>query len=191
MTSDFSKAVFVTLAADRRDFRFDRPIVVFAGRSNAGKSTLINLLCSQKNLMKTSAKPGKTRLVNYALIEDTFYLADVPGYGFEEQRDYFEKLMNGFFEVSGKKLKGLVLVVDSRRGILDSDRDMLRYVADRNIGILIVLTKVDKLNTTERKEAIQRVREEYPEANVVPSSTRDSSLLDTIRNEVTKLARRK
>ena len=191
MTSDFSKAVFVTSAADRRDFRFDCPIVVFAGRSNAGKSTLINLLCRQKNLMKTSAKPGKTRLVNYALIEDTFYLADVPGYGFEEQRDYFEKLMNGFFEVSGKKLKGLVLVVDSRRGILDSDRDMLRYVADRNIGILIVLTKVDKLNTTERKEAIQRVREEYPEANVVPSSTRDSSLLDTIRNEVSKLARRK
>lgn len=188
MTADFRRAVFVTSAAGAKDFRSDRPAVLFVGRSNAGKSTLINLLTGQKSLMKTSATPGKTRLVNYALIDERFYLCDCPGYGFESQRDYFERLMDDFFQVSARTLKGVVLVVDARRGILSSDADMIAFATGHSVPVLAVLTKVDKLNRSQLSQLVQAVKRDYPTIGIVTSSTAKPELIDTVRNEVSKLA---
>ena len=188
MTADFRRAAFVTSAARRQDFLTDRPCVLFVGRSNAGKSTLINLLTGQKGLMKTSATPGKTRLINYALIDERFYLCDCPGYGFESQRDYFEQLMDDFFQASARNLRGLVLVVDARRGILSSDADMIAYAQGRSVPVLAVLTKVDKLNRSQLAQLVRAIERDYPTIASVASSTARPDLIDTVRNEVSKLA---
>ena len=188
MRVDFRKAEFVTSAADRKGFRLDKPAVLFAGRSNAGKSTLINLLCGRKNLMKVSSTPGKTRLVNYALVDDAFYLCDCPGYGFESKRDYFQKLMDDYFEASSHTLKGVVLVVDSRRGVLSSDEQMIEYCRSWGVKVLIVLTKIDKLNRSQVAQVVADIHRDYPDCDTVCSSSLRPEMIDTVRNEVGKLA---
>lgn len=187
MKVNFQAASFVTSAAGREGFLLDRPEILFAGRSNAGKSTLINLICSRKGLMKTSSTPGKTRLVNYVSLGKDFYLCDCPGYGFERERDYFERLMTQFFDASRKVLRGLVLVVDSRRGILSSDRDMIGFARERDIPVLAVYTKVDKLNRSQLSQALAEFRREFPEYTVVTSSSLKPAGIEEAREAVASL----
>lgn len=187
-TIDFGKSEFVTSCVDPKTFLRDKPTVLFCGRSNAGKSTLINSLCRKKDLMKTSARPGKTRMINYAVVDGKFYIADSPGYGFESERNYFQKLMDGFFNEARKNLKGVVMAVDSRRGIMSSDQLMIDYATSFQVKILIVLTKCDKLNRTQIREAEEKVRKALPEAGVCICGFKMDAVMDSIRNEVGKLA---
>ena len=190
MSIDFSSASFLESAADREGFLVDRPEVLFAGRSNAGKSTLINLICNRKGLMKTSSTPGKTRLVNYVSLGHSFYLCDCPGYGFERERDYFDSLMSQFFDVSREVLKGLVLVVDSRRGIMDSDREMIGYARDRDIPILTVFTKSDKVNRAQMGLVFTSFKREFPEYSYVSCSSLTHEGIDKVKEAVADLLTR-
>ena len=111
--------------------------VIILGKRNKGKSSLINLLTGQKSLMKTSATPGKTRLVNYALIDERFYLCDCPGYGFESQRDYFERLMDDFHEKVIRRNRieladTLLIAINARaiRNIADEGEHLYRSFSD-------------------------------------------------------------
>lgn len=126
----------------------EKPGIAFIGRSNVGKSSMINKLLHRKNLARTSSRPGKTVSVNYILVNGTFYFIDLPGYGYarlsrlENQR--VKTLITEFF-TGVKNLKLVILLIDSRRGFMDADREILAEILDKNFKILTVLTKSDKI----------------------------------------------
>jgi GTP-binding protein len=131
--------------------RDDMGKIVFMGRSNVGKSSLINKLVNRKNLARTSSKPGKTISVNYYLINDQFYFVDLPGYGFakvsREDRKRVKGLISHFFEHMNN-IRLILILIDSRRGFMDADLDVLSKIVNKNFKLLTVLTKSDKLKTS-------------------------------------------
>lgn len=187
----FAQAEFVVSAAAARGFLTDRPGILFTGRSNAGKSTLINALTFRRNLMKTSAAPGKTRLVNYALIDSAFYLVDAPGYGFERNRDYFATLMDSYFAVCAKTTRALVLVLDSRRGIMASDELLERFAAANSIPLVFVFTKTDKLSRQDLLLLQRRMAQSRPGLKAFYVNRKDEAALQQVRDCLAGLARRK
>ncbi len=119
--------------------------VVFLGRSNVGKSTLINTLCGQK-IAFSSKSAGKTKLLNYFLIDKKFYLVDSPGYGFtlygSKEDSNFSKMMESYFE--NPLLSGCVMLLDSRRDPNDDDIDILNFLTEKDIPTILVFTKCDQ-----------------------------------------------
>lgn len=148
--NDFSDVRFVKSAVDQKGFLYDKPIVTFIGRSNVGKSTLINQLVRRKNFMKTSKTAGLTNMVNYSLIDNRFYLVDVPGYGYATfARDHFAKLMEDFL-VENKALKKVYILIDARRLLLPADDDFANYLESLSIPYSFVFTKTDKMTQSEK-----------------------------------------
>ncbi len=139
------------------------PQVAFAGRSNVGKSSLINCLVGRDRLARVAKRPGKTRMIHFYRVNDRFLLADLPGYGYAEVPDEVQRtwapLIEGYL-TSTDELLGVVQLVDARHPPSDDDRRMFRYLAGLGLPTLFVLTKIDKLNRSERKGAQERAREE-------------------------------
>lgn len=123
--------------------------IAFAGKSNVGKSSLINMLLNRKNLVKTSSTPGKTQLINYFKINDTFYCVDLPGYGYAKvsktQQEYWGKLISKYFQ-QRRQLLGVVHIVDCRHEPSTGDHQLHGWLAEMQIPNLIVASKIDKLN---------------------------------------------
>lgn len=131
----------------------DAPQVAFAGRSNVGKSSLINALCGRKGLAKVSSTPGKTRSINYYAIGDTGrFLVDLPGYGYAKcshaERNKWAEILDFYFN-STPGLRSLVLLLDARLSPQKTDIEMLSYANSLSIGVMPVLTKADKCNSRE------------------------------------------
>jgi len=130
------------------------PEVAFAGRSNVGKSSLINSLTNRKNLAKTSATPGKTQLVNFFAVDDRFNLVDLPGYGYAKvplaERARWRPMIETYLE-HRETLQGVVVLIDSRRGAREMDMHLLEWLAAVNLPACLALTKADKLKQNERK----------------------------------------
>ncbi len=148
---------FITSAANRGGWPPAAiPEVAIAGRSNAGKSSLINALTGRKKLAKTSTTPGKTQLVNFFRINDSFLLADLPGYGYARVplavkrtwRPMIEEYLNG-----RESLRGVLVLIDARRGAKEMDLELLEWLALADLPAGLVLTKVDKLKRGERRAA--------------------------------------
>lgn len=153
-------ATFVTSAAKPAQFlRRPIPHVVFAGKSNVGKSSLLNKLLNRKSLAKTSSTPGKTRLVNYFLINDRFFFVDIPGYGYakvsKSERDSWQSLIESYFKET-RQIGLVFLLIDCRHDPGEHDQQMLAYLQHYNIPFRILLTKADKLS--KNKVASQRAR---------------------------------
>lgn len=146
------------------------PQIAFSGRSNVGKSSLVNSLLGRKSLARVSSTPGKTITVNFYDVDRKLYLVDLPGYGFAkrapEDKAKWSALTDGYFTSNpdADLLKLVVQLVDSRIGPTDDDRDMLAYLAECGIPHIIVATKTDKLNATERKEFVGMIAD-CPEAS--------------------------
>lgn len=142
----------------------DRKKITFIGRSNVGKSSLINKLLHRKNLARTSSKPGKTVSVNYYLINEEFYFVDLPGYGYakisKKESLRVKELIAGFFE-KVKNLKLIVILIDSRRGFSDADIGILSQLVDKNFKILTVLTKSDKIRSSELANQKKNLQNEF------------------------------
>lgn len=140
-------------------FPSDRlPQVAFSGRSNVGKSSLINSLLNRKSLARVSGEPGKTVTVNFYDIDRKMYLVDIPGYGYAkrtfEDKKKWSALTDGYF-TDNKNIDSLKLVcqlVDSRTGPTNDDYDMLYYMRETNLPHIIIATKVDKLNAEEKRK---------------------------------------
>lgn len=134
------------------------PEVAFIGRSNVGKSSLINMLCNNKKLAKTSSTPGKTQLINHFLIDNTWHLVDLPGYGYAKvsktQRAVFEKMINNYLGNREQLLNTFVLV-DARLKPQAIDMDFLNYLGENEIPFSIIFTKADKLKPQELKKNVQ------------------------------------
>lgn len=141
----------------------DRPEVVFSGRSNVGKSSLINRLCQRKNLARVSAAPGKTATVNFYAV-DSVHFVDLPGYGYakvsQSERLRWDELINGYFAAA--KARGAVLLVqllDCRHAPSADDVQMLEYLRYHRIPFIAALTKADKLKKTAQTDAQRQFAE--------------------------------
>jgi GTP-binding protein len=127
------------------------PEYAFIGRSNVGKSSLINMLTSHKNLAKTSGKPGKTQLINHFLINDNWYLVDLPGYGYakvsKDKRKTFQKFIKDYFN-KRMQLACTFVLIDSRHEPQKIDLEFMEFLGENGIPFCIVFTKTDKLGKT-------------------------------------------
>tara|TARA_B100000925_G_scaffold87943_2_gene63411 strand:- start:3144 stop:3749 length:606 start_codon:yes stop_codon:yes gene_type:complete len=144
------------------------PEYAFIGRSNVGKSSLINMLCNKKKLAKTSSRPGKTQLINHFLINKKWYLVDLPGYGYarasKTQKKTFQKFIIDYF-TKRKELVSAFLLIDLRHNPQPIDMDFLRWLGENFIPFSIVFTKADKINEKdlERKvsDYLLKLKEEW------------------------------
>ena len=139
----------------------DLPEYAFIGRSNVGKSSLINLLVNNKNLAKTSSTPGKTQLINHFLINENWYLVDLPGYGYakvsKKERDRFGKLISGYI-LNRKNLVNLYVLVDSRHEPLKNDLQFMQFLGENGIPFSVVMTKIDKLNSAKLSKNLTKYK---------------------------------
>lgn len=124
------------------------PEYAFIGRSNVGKSSLINMLTNNKKLAKTSSTPGKTRLINHFLIDDTWHLVDLPGYGYakasKSEKKEFQKLISDYFKIRKQLILAFVLI-DSRHDAQKIDIEFMKWLTTNDIAFAIIFTKIDKL----------------------------------------------
>lgn len=160
----YPEARFITSAARAAQFITDQGReVAFAGRSNAGKSSAINAIINRRDFARTSKTPGRTQLINFFALDDARRLIDLPGYGYarvsKEMRDHWRELLDDYFHARDS-LTGLILVVDSRRGLGDIDWQMLEWAHTLNGPIHVLLTKADKLSRQEAAAALAKGREE-------------------------------
>ena len=157
-------AKFITSAATEKQFLTpDKPMIAVCGKSNSGKSTLINLLANQKRLAKTSAAPGRTRLVNYFDFGD-FLLADLPGYGYaavsKEEKAKWGKTLDAFF-ANKEHLAHVFLLSDIRRDPSEDDMQMVTFLNYHIIPFTVIATKADKLSRMKQKERLRAVANAY------------------------------
>ena len=139
------------------------PEIALVGKSNVGKSSLINHLFNERKLARTSATPGKTQLLNFFLIDNSFLLVDLPGYGFAkappEEIAKWAQAIDTYLN-SRPTLRLLLLLIDSRRDIGEEDRSLLSWAKEKKIPLLLIFTKTDKLSPAEQKALMKKYPEE-------------------------------
>lgn len=132
-----------------------RSEIAMVGKSNVGKSSIINSLCNNKKLAKTSQKPGKTRLINFFRVNDDFYLVDLPGYGFanapKQEKEKWGQLIEGY--LSSGRVSHIYMLLDIRHEPTADDRQMFKYILYYAVPYTLVATKADKLSKTRRRQA--------------------------------------
>lgn len=163
MGINFNKAEFILSAVKQRTFiRDGRPQVAFAGRSNVGKSSVINRLLNRKNFARVGATPGKTTQVNYFLIDGKIYFTDLPGYGYakvsKEERDRWGRLMENYFQEEGLISLG-VLIMDARHKPTADDETMCTWFKDSGCPLIVVANKLDKLKKSEIEPNLTLIRQ--------------------------------
>lgn len=177
MAINLQKAEFIKSAASPKDFPRDRmPQVAFSGRSNVGKSSVINRLLNRKNFARVGQSPGKTTHINYFEIDKAFYLVDLPGYGYAKvsktERDRWGRLMEEYFADPELMTLG-VMIVDSRHKPTNDDCTMAQWYRDAGCPVIVVANKLDKLKKKEIEPNIQRIRDTLElsdDVEVVPFS---------------------
>ena len=169
--SDYPEARFIKSANEPPQFVPDTGAeVAFAGRSNAGKSSAINVIVNRRQFARTSKTPGRTRLVNFFSLGDEQRLVDLPGYGFakvaDKMRHHWADLMADYFEMR-RSLRGMFLIVDIRRQLTDFDRQMLSFADSVGLPTHVLLTKTDKLKRGQAAKALLEVRRDLGESATV------------------------
>ena len=162
--SQYPEARFITSANAAKQFVPDTGVeVAVAGRSNAGKSSAINVIVNRRQFARTSKTPGRTQLVNFFSLRDGQRLVDLPGYGFarvsDAMRDHWGELLSEYFRIRGS-LKGLLMIVDIRRKLKDYDRQMMAFAEEVDLPVHILLTKADKLKKGQAATALLEVQKE-------------------------------
>ena len=168
---NYRKTAYLRSAGSTESFLRDTlPQVAMAGRSNVGKSSVINALTSQKNLARVGSAPGKTTQINYFLVDETFYLVDLPGYGYakvsQAEKARWARLMEGYF-ASGLITLG-VQIVDARHKPTENDLTMSRWFLDAAFPYLVVANKLDKLKPSQIAPSLERIRQTLSLPDPVP-----------------------
>ena len=164
MPLNFGKAVFSRSAGAPKDFLKDGlPQFAFAGRSNVGKSSVINRLLNRKNLAYVGASPGKTTQINYFLVDDRAYLVGLPGYGYakvsQAEKERWAKLMETYFQEGADAITAGVLIVDIRHKPTENDKVMHSWFRESGCPEIIVANKLDKLKKSQVEPALALIRE--------------------------------
>ncbi len=173
---NFNNVEFLISAAAPKDFPKNRlPEIAFAGKSNVGKSSVINRLLNRKNFARVGDKPGKTIHVNYFVIDKTCYFVDLPGYGYakvsQSEKDRWGKLMEDYF--ASNRITLGVMIVDGRHAPTGNDITMARWFIDSGCPFVVVANKLDKLKKSEIEPNLERIRldlELPTECRVIPFS---------------------
>lgn len=188
MAINFNKAEFILSATVPAQFVHDGlPQVAFAGRSNVGKSSVINRVVNRKNFARVGASPGKTTQINYFKIDGRLYLVDLPGYGYakreQKEKKRWAELMDGYFN-SGRDIALVVQLIDMRHAPSQDDMTMFNFLKEMNIPFVIVLTKSDKLNKTEtekRRAELDKELADYADIRRIEFSAVTGSGVEEIR----------
>ncbi len=163
--------------------------IVFVGKSNVGKSSLINALVKNKSLAKTSSKPGYTKLLNYFEIDEKFYLVDAPGYGYTASGgkllDSFSKMMETYFD--NPSLAGVIFIVDSRHNLSKDDEAFYDFIVEKGVPFILVANKYDKLNQSEKAKIKKHITQEIGIANFIPTSITQMVGLEELKAAISKL----
>ena len=145
------------------------PQIAFIGRSNVGKSSLLNTMVGQTKLARSSATAGRTQEINFFLINEKFYFVDLPGYGYArgsfETRGLIYERITGYLFNSGIKQKKIILIIDAKVGMTETDEEMFKELKRSNKDVVIVLNKIDKVNQSEKQKsvtAIKKLAGSYP-----------------------------
>lgn len=161
-------ARFVAAAADpRRLPKLPHPEIAFAGRSNVGKSSLLNRLVGQRGVARVSKTPGRTQQINFFLVDERLTFVDLPGYGFARVPASMQRQWKGLVEAyltSRKNLRAVVVIVDLRRGIEADDLGLLEYLRAHGIPAILAATKADKLGYADRMRRARRLADEVSDA---------------------------
>ena len=174
MSQIYSQAKFeISVAAVKQlppDTGFE---VVFAGRSNAGKSSAINALCNRRGLARTSKTPGRTQLLNFFRLDEQRAIVDLPGYGYakvpEQVKKQWYKLIDGYLD-SREALAGIVLIMDVRRPFARFDDQMINWAKVADVPLHVLLIKADKLGKSQRTNTLREVRKELDKTGLVTSA---------------------
>lgn len=193
MSQTFKQSEFIKSVYSLKELNLaPLPEIVLAGRSNAGKSTLINALTGRRALAKVSQKPGKTQAVNYFLIKDTdkasskkleFYLTDLPGYGYsvagQNKQAEFSELTDNYLE-SGRSFALIILLLDIRHTPQASDLAMIEWLNYKNLPYIVVLNKADKLSKIQQKQALLNCQKLIQAPCFAISASKSSGLEDLL-----------
>lgn len=164
----------------------DKPEITFAGRSNVGKSSLLNKLFNRKNLARVSSVPGKTVTINFYNVDGQRFV-DLPGYGYakisKQERDRFGELMEGYFQ-SGRKINLVIQLIDMRHKPSADDYGMISFMEQMNLPFIVVLTKADKLKKKEYERKVNSISEELnnPKYPVIPFSAVTGQGIEEIKS---------
>lgn len=163
-----------------------RAEVAFAGKSNVGKSSLINGLMNRKSLARTSSQPGKTQTINFYNINDEMYLVDLPGYGFakvsQSEKEKWGKMIERYLHTS-KNLKAVFLLIDIRHDPSANDKMMYDWILDQGFAPIIIATKLDKLKRSQVQKQLKAIKEGLklrPETKIIPFSAETKQGRDEI-----------
>ena len=193
-TLNVNKAEFIKSAASPKQFiQSSIPSVVFAGKSNVGKSSVINRMLNRKNFARVGASPGKTIHVNYFFIDQKIYFVDLPGYGYakvsQTERDRWGKLMEDFFATPGLIDLG-VMIVDARHKPTADDVTMAEWFKSSGCRLVVVANKLDKLKKSEIEPNMQQIRETLAlpeEVLLIPFSAEKGQGRELLLAEIVKL----
>lgn len=182
---EFIKPVYDLKEIPKREF----PTVILCGRSNVGKSSFINSLFNTK-IAQTSSQPGKTRSINYYLVENKFYVVDLPGFGYAKvskgERDSWQKLLEKYFIIN-KQIQLAFHLVDSRHAPMQLDLQLNHFLRSQNIPYVILLNKSDKLKQSELAQCKRKITEVFQEVLLGENCFFYSTVKGTGKKEVIKL----
>lgn len=171
-------------------FEDGTPQIAFIGRSNVGKSSVINSLVNQKDLARTSSSPGRTKEINLFLINKSFYLVDLPGYGFaassREAREQLQKMINWYLFKSQYEQKKVVLIIDANVGPTDIDLETLYALEEGKKNIVVVANKIDKIKKPEYASQLQKIKDLVGGHRVIPYSARKKIGVSELIREILK-----
>ncbi|MBU0474865.1 MAG: ribosome biogenesis GTP-binding protein YihA/YsxC [Bacteroidetes bacterium] len=164
--------------------------IVLAGRSNVGKSTFINSLFKKKGLAKTSSTPGKTRTINYYLVDSKYYIVDLPGFGYakvaKKERDYWERLLITYFS-ENKNISRVIHFIDSRHKPTQLDVLLNDYLKELNLPYIVILNKIDKLKQSEVVQCKKDVLKQFPELSLGDNLFLNSSIKEISNKDIYSL----
>ncbi len=165
----------------------DKPEIAFSGKSNVGKSSLLNKLFNRKSLARVSSVPGKTITINFYAVDDVYFV-DLPGYGFarvaKTEKERWAKMMEGYFS-TGRNIPLVVQLVDMRHPPTEDDLMMIDFLNETGIDYIVVMTKSDKLKKTQYKERLESAYRELsmvPHDRIIPFSAVNGENLATIKD---------
>lgn len=164
------------------------PQVAFIGRSNVGKSSVINSIANQSSLARTSSFPGRTQEVNIFLINKDFYLVDLPGYGFakgsKEMQENLQRLIYWYFFESQTEQKKVVLIIDANIGPTNNDMEMLYSLKEAGKSVVVVANKIDKIKKTILNKELEKIKQVIGDYKVIPYSAEKKIGVNELINEI-------
>ncbi|MBQ9070341.1 MAG: YihA family ribosome biogenesis GTP-binding protein [Clostridia bacterium] len=195
-----NSSICMTVGNQKQFPRDPKPEIALSGRSNVGKSSLINTLLGRKSLARVSSAPGKTITINYYGVDGKFYLVDLPGYGYAkrsaESKKSWSSLTEDYFlkNPSSDAIKLVIQLIDIRTGPTDDDIMMINFMIDCDIPFIIVTTKTDKLSKTQLENALDEIRASYFEGTnieIIPFSSVTRAGKETLWSKITEVLNKK